>query len=331
MKIDIVTHVMTKKYKQALYKYADKFATERAVQDRRPVLTDNEARLAKFEGYDDMVQVISTTMPPIEEIVGPREAAELCRIANDEMAEMVAGNPKKYIAAIANLPLNNIDAALKETERTIKKLGFKGIQIYTRVNEKPPITDEMMSLYKLMCDFDLPIWIHPMRSSSQPDWAAETASYNQLFSVFGWPYDTTAAMTRIIFAGVFEKFPTIKFITHHLGGMVPFFSDRLIVHYNNGLQRLGADHYPGLTKHPVEYFRMFYADTALNGNSNYSLECGLGFFGEDKVLFGTDMPYDVENGSYSIRETIKAIDNMKISGSVREKIYEGNARRLLHI
>jgi uncharacterized protein len=331
MKIDIFTHVMPKRYKEALYKYADRFATEKAVQDRRPVLTDNEARLGKLEGYEDLVQVLSVAMPPVEEIVGPEEAAELARISNDEMAELMAEHPDRYIAAIANLPLNNMDAALKEAERTIKGLGFRGIQIYTRLGGRPPSAEELMPLYELMCSYDLPIWIHPMRSSSQPDFAAETVSYNQLFSLFGWPYDTTAAMVRLVFAGIFEKFPTIKFITHHLGGMVPYFSDRLIVHYNNGLQRLGADHFPGLTKHPVEYFRMFYADTAVNGNSNYSLECGLAFFGEDHVLFGTDMPFDVENGSVSIRETIKGIDNMKISESTRAKIYEGNARRLLHL
>jgi predicted TIM-barrel fold metal-dependent hydrolase len=331
MKIDIFTHVMLKKYRQALYKYANKFATEKAVQDRRPTLTDNEARLGKLDGYEDLVQILSTTMPPIEEIVGPEEAAELARICNDEMAEMVAQNPKRYLAAIANLPLNNMDAALKEAERTIKKLGFKGIQIYTRVNGKPPSADEMMPLYELMCHFDLPIWIHPMRSSNQPDYTTETLSYNQLFSIFGWPYDTTAAMSRLVFAGIFEKFPTIKFITHHCGGMVPYFSDRIVVHYNNGLQRLGAEHFPGLTKHPIDYFRMFYADTALDGNSNYALECGLAFFGEDRVLFGTDMPYDVESGGVSIRETIKAIDNMKVSESAKKKIYEGNARRLLHL
>ena len=331
MKIDIFTHVMPKRYKQALYKYADRFATEKAVQDKRPTLTDNEARLSKFDGYDDLVQILSTAMPPVEEIVGPEEASELARICNDEMAEMVARNPKRYLAAIANLPLNNMDAALKEAERAIKKLGFKGVQIYTRVNGKPPSADEMMPLYELMCQLDLPIWIHPMRSSNQPDYVTETFSHNQLFSIFGWPYDTAAAMSRLIFAGIFEKFPTIKFITHHCGGMVPYFSDRIVIHYNNGLQRLGAEHFPGLTKHPIDYFRMFYADTALDGNSNYALECGLAFFGEDHVLFGTDMPFDVESGGVSIRETIKAIDNMKVPESTKKKIYEGNARRLLHL
>jgi len=331
MKIDIFTHVMLPRYKQALYRYADKFATEKNVQDRRPLLTDNEGRLRKLEEFGDIAQVLSAAMPPVEEIVGPEEAAEMARISNDEIAELVAKHPDRYVAAIANVPLNNMNAALKETERTVKELGFKGIQIYSRVNGKPPSTDEMMPLYQLMCELDLPIWIHPMRSSNQPDYSTESVSHNQLFSIFGWPYDTTASMIRLVFSGVFEKFPTIKFITHHCGGMVPYFSDRLKIHYDNGLERLGASYFPGLTKHPIDYLRMFYADTALNGNSNHSLECGLGFFGEEHVLFGTDAPFDVENGGVSMRETIKAIDAMDISEATRARIYEGNARKLLRL
>jgi uncharacterized protein len=330
MKIDIYTHVMPSRYKKALYKYADKFATEKAVQDRRPVLTDNEARLRILDNFEGVVQVLSVTMPPVEEIVGPEEASELAKIANDEVAEMVAKYPKRYIAAIANVPLNNTDIALKEAERAIKKLGFKGIQIHTRVNGKPLSSDELMPLYGLMSGFDLPIWIHPMRSSNQPDYATEKVSYHQIFSIFGWPYDTTTAMTRLVFAGIFEKFPGIKFITHHLGGMIPYFADRIVVHYNNGLERLGQKFYPGLTKHPIEYFKMFYNDTAINGNTS-GLMCGYDFFGEDHLLFGTDMPYDVENGAASIRQTIKAIEEMNIPESSKKKIYEGNARNLLHL
>ncbi|MBM4278344.1 MAG: amidohydrolase [Deltaproteobacteria bacterium] len=330
MKIDIFTHVMPERYKKALYKYADRFPTEKKVQDKRPVLTDNEARLRMLNEHEGMVQVLSVTMPPVEEVVSPEEAAELAKIANDEMAEMVAKHPQRYIAAIANLPLNHMDATLKETERAIKKLGFKGIQIYTRVNGKPLSSDELMPLYQLMSDLDLPIWIHPMRSSDQPDYATETVSYHQIFSIFGWPYDTTVAMTRLVFAGIFEKFPKIKFITHHCGGMIPYFADRIVVHYNNGLERLGQKFFPGLTKHPIEYFRMFYNDTAINGNPS-ALKCGYDFFGEDRLLFGTDMPYDIGNGAVSIQQTIKAIEEMNLSDSSKKKIYEGNARRLLNL
>jgi aminocarboxymuconate-semialdehyde decarboxylase len=330
MKIDIYTHVMPERYKKALYKYADKFATEKKVQDKRPVLTEREARFRILDQFEDVVQVLSVTMPPVEEVVGPEEAAELARIANDEMAEMVAKYPQKYIAAIANLPMSNVDAALKEAERTIKKLGFKGIQIYTRVNGKPLSSDELMPLYKLMSGFDLPIWIHPMRSSSQADYTTETVSYHQIFSIFGWPYDTTVAMTRLVFAGIFEKFPKIKFITHHCGGMIPYFADRIVVHYNNGLERLGQKFFPGLKKQPIEYYRMFYNDTALNGCTS-GLMCGYDFFGEDHLLFGSDMPYDVENGAIAIRQTIEAIEGMNIPGSSKKKIYEANAKNLLHL
>ncbi len=331
VKIDIYSHVMLPRYKQELYKYTGKLAAEKAGQGKKAVFRGGKARPAKLETYGDIVQVLSATMPPVEEVAGPKEAAELARICNDEMAEMVASRPDRYITAIANIPLNDPEMAVKEAERAIKQLGFRGIQIYTMANGRPPSTESMMPLYQLMVDLDLPIWLHPVRGPGQPDRAAEDKSFNQLFSIYGWPYDTTAAMVRLVFAGLFEWFPTIKIITHHLGGLVPYFSDRAALHWDSGLQRLGGQHFPGLKRHPVEYMKMFYADTALSGNSNYAMECGLAFFGEDHLLFGTDMPYGLENGDAPIRETIAGIERMALLNSTRQKIYEGNARRLLHL
>jgi len=330
MKIDIYTHVVPSKYKNAFFKYSDKFVTEKNFMERRITLTNLNERNRILDQYEDMVQVLSATLPPLEEIVNPKEAAELARVANDEMAESVAKYPKRYITAIANLPLNNMDASMKEAERAVKELGFKGIQIYTSIQGKPLSKEEFMPLYKMMADFDLPIWIHPLRRSSTPDYPTENSSFHQIFSIFGWPYETTLAMTRLVFAGIFEKFPTVKFITHHCGGMIPYFADRIIVHYNNGLERLGQKFFPGLTKHPIEYFKMFYNDTALNG-STPGLMCAYDFFGEDHLLFGSDMPYDVGNGAIAIRQTIEAIEGMNIPESSKKKIYEGNARNLLHL
>lgn len=330
MKIDIFTHVMPARYKEALYQRSDKFATERKVQEKRPALTDNDLRLQIMDQHPDMVQVLSVTMPPVEDILDPKDAAELASISNDEMAEMIAKYPRKYIAAIANLPMNSMDAALREAQRAVKDLGFKGVQIYTSIQGKPLGSEEFMPLYEMMSDFDLPIWIHPTRGPAVPDYRTEDISHHQIFSIFGWPYDTTAAMTRLVFSGVLERFPTIKFITHHCGAMIPYFAERIVVHYNNGLERLGADHFPGLTKHPIEYFRMFYADTALNGNPS-ALMCAYHFFGEDRLLFGSDMPYDVQQGALSINQTIEAIEGMDIPEASKRKIYEGNARNLLHL
>ena len=330
MKIDVFTHVQLKKYKEAIYKYASRFETDKKVQDKRPTLTDSDMRMDIVDKYEGYVQVLSGTLPPLEEVVSPKESPVLARLCNDEMAELVAKHPEKYIAAIANVPLNNMDAALKETERAVTELGFKGIQIYPSVNGKPASADEFIPLYEMMAGFDLPIWIHPMRRSSTPDFAAEDQSFNQLFSIFGWPYDTTAVMTRIIFAGIFERFPNIKIITHHCGGLVPYFAERITVHYDNGLERLGADFFPGLTKHPIEYYRMFYADTALDGNTS-ALMCAYDFFGTDHILFGTDMPYDIGNGDVSIKKTIQAIEDMDITAEAKKKIFEGNARKLLKL
>ena len=330
MKIDIFTHVLPPKYREALYKHSHKFMNERKVHEGRPGLIDQEVRFHVLEEFEDMVQVISATIPPLEEIVDPKEGSELARISNDEMAEMVARHPEKYIAAIANLPLNDVDVAMRETERAIKDLGFKGIQIYTSVLGKPLSSEEFMPLYEMMADYDLPIWIHPLRRPSVPDYPTEDGSRYRIFAIYGWPYETTVAMTRLVLSGVFEKFPNIKFITHHCGGMVPYFADRMLVFYESELDRQGIENFPGLTKHPIEYFKMFYNDTALYGNTS-ALMCGLEFSGEDRLLFASDMPYDMENGSIIIRRTIKGVEGMDVPESVKKKIYEGNARNLLKL
>ena len=105
--------------------------------ETRLTMTDTALRIRLLDEYEDMVQVLSGTLPPLEEIVSPSEAVELALIANDEMAEWVAKYPRKFIAAIANLPLSDIEAAVKEAERAVKELGFKGIQIYSSIQGKP--------------------------------------------------------------------------------------------------------------------------------------------------------------------------------------------------
>ena len=185
MKIDMYTHVLPAKYKEALYRYGDKFLPEIKVQEKRVTLTDHEARCRILDEHEDMAQVISTTIPPLEEVFDPGRAAELARIANDEMAELVAKFPKRYIAAIANLPLNDIDAAMKETERAIRKLGLKGIQIYTSIQGKPLSSEEFMPLYEMMTRFDLPIWIHPLRRTTVPDYPTEDVSFHHISGIFG--------------------------------------------------------------------------------------------------------------------------------------------------
>jgi len=110
-----------------------------------------------------------------------------------------------------------------------------------------------------------------------------------IFHIFGWPYETSAAMTRLVFSGILERYPNLKFITHHCGAMVPYLEQRIIGAYDHAEILRGARYKQGLAKPPIEYFRMFYYDTAIYG-STPGLMCAYAFCGADHMLFGTNMP-----------------------------------------
>jgi len=330
LKIDIYPHIMPVKYKESLYKKAKKDFYLKKVNDALPTLWNLDIRFRIMDNYEGIRQVLTLASPPVEEVAGPKDAVELSKIANDQMAEMVMKYPNKFLAGVACLPMNNIDGALKEVERAIEELNFKGVQIFTPINDKPIDRPEFFSLYEKMAQYDLPIWIHPKRGPDIPDYRTEDHSMYWIFSMFGWPYETTAAMTRLVFSGILEKFPNLKFITHHCGGMVPYFEQRVIGGQDYAETLLRATYTRSLNKPLIEYFHMFYGDTALYGGTA-SLMCGYNFFGADHLLFGTDMPYDSEGGNRYVRQTIDAIEKMQISYSDKKNIFEDNAKRLLRL
>jgi len=130
-----------------------------------------------------------------------------------------------------------------------------------------------------------------------------------------------------VFSGIMEKFPGLKVVTHHLGGMVPFYAER--IRQFTQIRRTGEN--LDLKKDAIDYFHMFYADTAIYGNTP-ALMCGFDFFGADHLLFGIDFPLgDTEKGDRNYRQTINAIEAMPISDVDRKKIYEDNARKLMRL
>ncbi|MFC1894020.1 amidohydrolase family protein [Chloroflexota bacterium] len=340
MKIDVFSHFMPPKYRAALQKLNRKgiFLAEGA-----PANIDLESRFQVMDKYDDLVQVLTLTGAPVEAVGNPTEAAELAKIANDEMAELVLKYPDRFAAAVATLPMNDMDAALKELDRAVNELKLRGVLIwaplyvydakkgqYFPTEGRPIDMPELVPLYEKMTHYNLPIWIHPLREAILPDYSNEEKSKYHIWQLFGWPFETTVAMTRLVFSGILEKFPTLKIITHHCGAMVPYFERRISVSYDFAEMRLNRKYKHGLTKNPVEYFRMFYADTAISG-STPGLMCGYAFFGADHLLFGTDMPYDAQNGHVATRETIRSVEEMDIPESEKKKIFEDNARRLLRL
>ena len=329
LKIDAYSHIVPPKYKEAIRKIVPE---QHDLQiEPWPPLYDLEARFRIMDKYEPIRQVLTLGRIPVEHIAGPDKAAELAKQADDEMAGLVQKYPDRFVAALATLSMNDMDAALKETDRAIKELKFKGVYLHTPVDEKPLDLPEFMPLYEKMSEYDLPIVIHPMRKPNHPDYMTEKESKYWIFSLFGWPYDTTAAMARLVCSGIMEKYPNLKILTHHCGGMVPFYAER-IIQFTQLMENGREGRYElGLKRDVIEYYKMFYADTAIYGNPS-ALMCGFAFFGADHLLFGVDFPLgDTEQGNRNYRQTINAIEQMDITEAERKKIYEDNARSLMRL
>ncbi len=334
MKIDIFNHIFPKIFYDKMMEIAPNLADLGKRVRGVPVLFDLEARFRMMDQFDEYAQVICMPGPPLEVIGGPDVNPELAKAANDGLAEYVAKYPDRFLGFIASMPMNNLDAAVAEIDRAIKDLKAVGVQFYTNVNEKPLDLPEFRPLFEKMSEYDLPIWIHPIRGANFPDYLTEEKSKYEIWWTFGWPYETSAMMARLVFGGYFDEFPNLKIITHHMGGMVPYFEGRV----GPGWDQLGARTsdedlslvLKKLKKHHMEYFKMFYADTALFGSVAGTI-CGLEYFGADNVLFASDSPFDPEKGPGYIRETIKIIEELSIPDEDRSKIFEGNARKLLKL
>ena len=342
MKIDVFSHVVPKKYWDIFKRKIENnrlnqlVSREALAVELTHTLWNLDERFRIMDQYEDLVQILTPTGPPLELVANPQESVELAKIYNDEMADLVTKYPKHFLGAVACLPMNNLDAILMETERTIEEMNFRGVHIHTPIYDgnpaitKPLDLPELMPFYEMMSNYELPIWIHPKREFSMPDYSIEDRSKYVIHQLFGWPYETSVAMSRLVFSGTLEKYPNIKFITHHCGAMVPYFVDRIRTQcewYETGLQ---AKFLKKLSKPPLEYFRRFYNDTAICGNVS-GLMCAYAFFGPEHILFGTDFPYDAEFGNKYIRETIRSIEKMSIPDSEKQMIFEQNAKSLLKL
>src|SRR2546423_2558641 len=329
MIIDIYTHILPDAFFREMSRVSPKLENIGARLRGVKKLFDLDLRFAEMDEIGDYRQIVSLPNPPLEEIAQGETAQHLARVANDAMAELCCKHPRRFPAFVAAVSLDDVDAALKEAERAIGELGARGIQIFTNIAGHPLDEPRFAPVFTAMAGYDLPIWLHPGRTAAMPDYAAEAKSRFELWWCFGWPYETSVAMARLVFSGVFDRHPGLKIVTHHLGGgMIPFFDGRI----GAGMEVLGSrtsdeDYSKVLSslKRPhLDYFREFYADTALFGAGN-GLACGLDFFGADRVVFSTDAPLG------PIAKTIAAIDALDLEAEAREKIMVTNAARLMKL
>lgn len=301
-----------------------------------PAIYDLDERLRVMDMFSDRdyTQVLSLGMPPLESLGSPEFVAELSRLANDGMAELVERHPDRFCGFLASLPMNDPEAAAREADRSFKDLGANGLQVHTNINGEPLDEPKFFGVFEVAAKAKRPVFLHPSRNAAMRDYASESKSKYEIWWTFGWPYETAAAMARLVFSGLLDKLPDLKVVAHHLGAMVPYLEGRV----GPGWDQLGnrtsdEDYKPllkSLKKRPLDYFKDFYADTAVFG-SRPATVCGLEFYGADRVLFASDCPFDPEKGPGYIRDTLAIIDSLDLSDVDREKICFRNAQELMAI
>ena len=281
-------------------------------------LTDLDARFRLLDRFPDYGQILVLAVPPIEEIGPPAIASQLARLANDEMAELVRLHPDRFAGFVAALPLHDVEASLREIDHSVHELGALGALLYTNVLGLPLDEPRFDPLFTRLEELDRGLWLHPTRNAAWRDYPAEAESNYGLWWSLGWPYETAAALSRLVYSGAMERHPHLKVVAHHGAGMVPHFSARLAM--GPGYRQVKDS----LPRAPLDYFRRIYADTALFGAS-HAVDCVLEFFGAEHVVFGTDTPLGPTD---AIEKTIADLNASRVSEADRSRVFSGNAERL---
>ncbi len=280
---------------------------------------DPEARLGLMEKYGVDMQALSQTTPILLGL-DDEEATELCRLSNQDNFTLCKAYPDKFVN-ICIFHLSDMKGTMEELERAVNELDCRGVTISSNQNGKGLDAEEFFPFYEKVVEHDLPILIHGTHWECSPLMDMDNAW--RFLHVFGWDYDGTQALWRLIFGGVIDRFPTMKLVTHHLGNYFPFFVRRIEINFEWKLQ----DHLP---RHISEYYGNIYSDTAVDGTMG-AFPCGYAFFGSERMLYGSDYPCGPESGEDFIRENLNGVKAMPIPTEEKNKILGGNAKKLLKI
>lgn len=314
-KIDIFNHILPPKYLERLDALNIFLPLKNVI-----MLRDIDARAHEVAAHEDLEEVLTIVMPEVIDSVSVKDGCYLAALANDEMARIVQMHPQAFTAGIATVCLRDMDSTLTELRRAVEELGLRGVQIATTISGENLDEEKFIPFFEAIAEYDLPVLVHPCDGpNSKPDF------------IFNWPLETSWMMIRLAASGIFERFPDLKIVTHHLGALIPTFHNRIFTTY---LREGFYKKHKGCPNAEDAYqnLRRFYNDTALYGNSTAAIRAGLDFFGTAHVLFGTDAPLDGDRGSEGrgqTENTISSIQRLDILDSEKQMIFQDNALKLL--
>jgi aminocarboxymuconate-semialdehyde decarboxylase len=256
-------------------------------------------------------QVLTFTTPGTH-VESPERAAALARIVNDAYAAIVLERSNRF-AALATLPLNDPEASVKEFTRATGDLGFKGAMVFSNVNGISLSDQRFWPLYERADAMGAVIYIHP----THPVGVEAMMDY-WLMPLVGFTFDTTLAAAKLVFSGVVERFPGIRWVLAHLGGTIPYLAERLDRGYSAFVECR-----QNISRSPSTYLKAFYYDT-VNFDPR-ALRLAIDFAGADHLLAGSDYPHQIG----SLERMLGSIDELGLPAATKEAILGGNAERLL--
>jgi aminocarboxymuconate-semialdehyde decarboxylase len=314
--IDGFSHILPKLFAEALMKKYP--SNELKMISELPYFGDIENRIRVLDKYNIEKQVLTLARPNIW-IGMPKDIAlKMVKIANDTVLKDAKSFPDRLIP-VGTLPM--LDEEFEsEFDRCIKELEMMGIQVFSNIEGKYLDDFNFRWFFSKANEMKIPIWIHPQ---ARKEWSEEFA----LDKILGWPFETSLVMSRLVFSGIMEKYSNLRIITHHMGGMISFFSERIRGSYE-GRDLFTDAKFLSLPKDPLEYFKKFYVDTVLNG-AQHAFECGYKFFGADHIIFATDYPFGPKKGERWIESALNQIFKTELQKEEKEKILSKNVQKLI--
>lgn len=337
MIIDAYTHMMNSQYFDQLADKGGKWGRERvdwgvAVSQRKPQFTDVALRLEQLDRNGIALQVVTPQHTFDSNLLPGDVATQLAyaRVLNDGMAKLMEDSKGRLIAA-GTIPMAGFEqGSRQEMERAIKTLGLKAIGIVSNINGKPLDLPEFEPFWAQAAEMGVPVYIHPNDPAGTTGRSYE-AEYDLIHN-FGWPFETVLVLSRLVFSGIMERYPTLKVVSHHLGGgMIPFYWGRTLETYEPENQRRNYGGQTQVLPKPLfDYFSRFYYDTAVGGSAP-AIRCAYEVFGADRMIFATDAPWGPGSGEFRLAEYPKVIESLGLPEEDKRKIFADNARRMLNL
>ena len=325
MRLDLHTHYYPETYFQMIRDTPSDFSFDKDPTGRTiikykgsrffgitPPMTDASKRLEDMDRVGIDVEVLSLSTPNVYFAEGPRQP-EIARRVNDGYAELIAKHPTRF-KAFASIPMDAPDEALKELHRTHDELRMNGVVLLSNIRGRPLTSPEYRPFFEEANRMRLCIFIHPMLPA-----AAETFNEYVLGPLVGFPFDTTLAVARMCFAGVFKQLPDIKFLIGHLGGGIPYLMERL----DNGWRDF-AECRVNIDELPSVYLKRLYYDTVTF--SPYTLNMVRDLVGVDHMVMGSDYPHLLG----SIERSVSSIQALNIPEHEKQQIFSGTALSILN-